>query len=199
MNDIDIGVKMSKKYLKTLLCLLMMGGTFGGVMSNQVQATTKRAKKITVTKKAMFYDPSDGENYHAGHLSKGTKTYIIGFNKIRGKRFALFAGNATCILVANTNYRNKKLNYKVRYYDPTYQKTPVYKKPKKKAIVYKEDHIVLPEGYTVSNLAKGQYKPKWFYDKVGKKGMKINKFTPESKADNQEVDPSHLTLDQQKN
>ena len=37
MNDIDIGVKMSKKYLKTLLCLLMMGGTFGGVMSNQVQ------------------------------------------------------------------------------------------------------------------------------------------------------------------
>lgn len=189
---------MKKKFLKTLLSLLIAGCTLGGIQNNQIQATTRKTKKVTVTKKAHYYEINYGirDSYS---IPKGKKIYIIGFKKIDGKKYAVLGGGQVGILVANTNYRNKKLNYKAKYYDPTDKDlSKTYKHPKKK-IVYKEDHIVLPENYTVPNLDKGlRDDPMWFYKKAGKQGVKINKFTPESKADDVKVNPSKLTPEQQK-
>lgn len=184
----------------------MMGVVVAGLLAsvqNPVQAASHPTKRITVTKRTHIYDSDSGSIVHivgySDTYAKGKKVYILGFKKIHGKRFAKLTDGISAIPVANTNYRNKKLNYKAKYSDPSdvVKKTPKKKRHSKK-VVYKEDHIILPDAYTIENLVKGQDDPGWFYKKAGKEGLKINNFTPESKADNVKVDPSHLTADQQK-
>lgn len=185
----------------------MMGVVVAGLLAsvqNPVQAATHPTKQITVTKRTHIYDLDSGSIVHivgySDTYAKGKKVYILGFKKIHGKRFAKLTDGTSAIPVANTNYRNKKLNYKTEYSDPSdiVKKTPRKKKTSKK-VVYKENHIVLPSTYTMKNFEKGyDYHGIWFYKIAGKQGVKMNKFTPESKADNVKVDPDHLTASQQK-
>lgn len=190
------------RIVKIMLGTIASVGFLASVQT-PVQAASQPTKQIRIIKRAHLYDAESGTPVHvvgySDTIAKGKKRYILGFKKIHGKRFALLTDSVAAILVANTNYRNRKLNYKAEYSDPrdiVAKKTS--KKKHSKKVVYKEDHIILPDSYTVANLERGQEEPGWFYKKAGKEGLKLNKFTPESKADNVKVDPSKLTPDQQK-
>lgn len=114
----------------------MMGVVVAGLLAsvqNPVQAATHPTKQITVTKRTHIYDLDSGSIVHivgySDTYAKGKKVYILGFQKIHGKRFAKLTDGTSAIPVANTNYRNKKLNYKAKYSDPS----DVVKKTPKKA------------------------------------------------------------------